>query len=329
MVVVRAIGIIALALAAACDPAPRPADDNTAPDAGVAIAATPDANANHVGSGNGSNFSDENTPTACADGADNDGDGLIDCADPDCSGVGACPVCGAVDHPLSSPLALPDGVCGTNGNGDCGCVTDADCTGISPAGQHCFIIPGVGGQCRSSYIAKLAYSSFAPNQRFAAGNLQSVCVTMEHSWLRDLQIELIAPSGERVRLQRMLGQIGGEIYLGDANDCDTSNAPVPGTGATYCWSPTATNPSMLAYADNAGLMVSVVNCYGGGAISAELPPDTYAAADPWSNLDGATLNGNWELRVTDLWENDNGYVFEWSLAWDQASLSSCAGPVIL
>lgn len=35
-------------------------------------------------------FSQENTPGACSDGIDNDGDGLIDCYDGDCQGVGEC-----------------------------------------------------------------------------------------------------------------------------------------------------------------------------------------------------------------------------------------------
>jgi len=50
-------------------------------------------------------------PTAeiCDDMVDNDCDGLTDCNDPDCSGVGTCPVCGMVQHPLGQPLALPDG----------------------------------------------------------------------------------------------------------------------------------------------------------------------------------------------------------------------------
>jgi subtilisin-like proprotein convertase family protein len=57
--------------------------------------------------------------------------------------------------------------------------------------------------------------------------------------------------------------------------------------------------------------------------------DSYAAADPWSNMVGAALNGAWELRITDLWPEDNGYIFSWSMTWDPASVSTCEGPVIL
>ena len=268
------------------------------------------------------NTGPENTPTACSDGVDNDGDGYADCSDPDCSGVGNCPVCGSVDHPLSAPLALPDGV-GATTSGAATCTNDASCV----AGQHCFDIPGTDLECRESYIAKLHYMSFGATQKFALGNLQQVCVNMEHSWMRDLRIDLVAPSGEVLQLQKMLGQTGSEIYLGKANDCDSDASPVPGTGAMYCWSPTATKPAMLDYANGGGAMSSVANCAIG--TSQEMPPDTYAAADPWSKLVGASLNGDWELRITDLWPIDNGYIFSWSMTWDPTAVENCMGPIIL
>src|SRR5688572_3709419 len=77
----------------------------------------------------------EGTPEACSDGVDNNCNALVDCSDLNCSGVGACPVCGEVDTPLGSPLALPDGV------GDITCTTDADC----PGEQRCFTIEGLFG----------------------------------------------------------------------------------------------------------------------------------------------------------------------------------------
>ncbi len=306
------ISVVCALLLVACGPAARHTggDDNGSADAPQSLCSGP---------GTGQS---ENTPAACTDGIDNDCDGVVDCMDPDCSGIGGCPVCGMVDNPLSSPLALPDGVGGTT------CVTDADCMNLTPAGQRCFDIPSTDMECRQSYIAKLTYSSFGPTQKFAAGNLKEVCVNMEHSWMRDLRIDLVAPSGEIVQLQKMLGQTGSEIYLGMANDCDTDPAPVPGVGADYCWSPTATKPAMLDYANGGGALNTVATCYGAGVTAQEMPPDTYGAADPWANLDGAMMNGDWQLRVTDLWPIDNGYIFKWSITWDPSALVSCGGPII-
>jgi hypothetical protein len=255
----------------------------------------------------------ENTPAACSDGIDNDCDGVVDCSDPDCSGVGSCPVCGMAQHPLGAPLALPDGIVGT------ACTTSATCSGGTP---NC-----VESECHGSYNSKLHFDGFAANQTFTAvSNIQSVCVTMEHSWARDMEIALIAPSGQQVIMHKFLGRTGGEIYLGQANDCDSDATPVPGVGAEYCWTPTAVKPTMLGYADSGGAMASAPSCLSGTA--EEMPPGDNSAADPWTNLVGATLNGDWQIQVTDLWPIDNGYIFQWTIAFDPSIVQDCSGPII-
>ena len=255
----------------------------------------------------------EGDTTTCADGIDNDCDGLVDCNDPNCSGVGSCPICGQVQHPLSQPLALPDGV-----NNGATCSTSSTCAAAAPS---CVI-----NECHAAYTSSLHFDGFAQNQTFmAVSNIQKVCVNMEHSWLRDLEIVLRAPDGKEIELQKMAGRNGGEVYLGMANDCDTSSSPVPGTGADYCWTPTATNGSMISYA-NTGSMQSVTNCTGG--TSSELPPGDYGIDGMWTGLIGAPLNGDWTIVVTDAWGEDNGYIFSWSIAFDPMLVQDCSGPVI-
>ena len=270
-----------------------------------------------------SGSSPENDPTACGDGVDNDCDGLIDCADPNCSGLGACPVCGMITHPLSTPLALPDGV------GDTVCTTDANC----PTGQLCYDTPmnmdGNPKECRKPYTSKLNFTGFGPTQTLDdVSNIQSVCATMEHSWMRDLHIDLVAPTGEVLQLDKFLGQTGtpDEIYMGKANDCDQDGSPVPGTGAMYCWKPTATKKAMLPYANANGMMDHVSSCLGNSVD--ELPAGDYQAAGAWIGLLGATLNGDWEIRVADLWPMDNGYIFGWSIAFDPTIVQDCSGPPV-
>src|SRR4051812_31737899 len=124
----RSLVVVSL-LIAACGPAPR--NGNGGDDDGTGVDSGP------IQSG------PENTPAACSDGVDNDGDGYADCSDPDCSGIGTCPICGQIDHPLSMPLPLPDGVgantAGQNTTtGTPTCTNDASCV----TGQHCFDIPG-------------------------------------------------------------------------------------------------------------------------------------------------------------------------------------------
>ena len=70
---------------------------------------------------------------ACADGADDDGDGAVDCADPDCADADPC----------QPPRERCDGEADLDGDGDAGCA-DADCD-LAPcdaAGRVC-----EGGAC--------------------------------------------------------------------------------------------------------------------------------------------------------------------------------------
>ncbi|HJK92569.1 MAG TPA: hypothetical protein RMH85_11155 [Polyangiaceae bacterium LLY-WYZ-15_(1-7)] len=266
---------------------------------------------------------EENTPETCSDGVDNDCDGRWDCSDETCSGVGSCPVCGSVDTMLGAPLALPDGV----GSGTC--TSDADCS----AAQSCFnlgedpIFGGTTQECRESYRSSLDFIGFSADAVFAdPSDIVSVCVTMEHSWVRDLEMRLEAPNGQFVRLQAFLGREGGELYLGEADDCDSASSPEPGTGATYCWTPTATRDAMFDYANAGGAVDSVPDCSGGTADS--LPPGDYGTSDPWTNLVGTPMNGTWTLSVTDLWGADNGYIFEWSITFNSRNVEDCSSPLI-
>ena len=158
------------------------------------------------------------------------------------------------------------------------------------------------------------FTDFGPTQVVTgASNFVSVCVKMEHSWLRDLQIDLISPSGQMIALQTFLGQTGSEVFMGTPVD-DDDIAPVPGTGADYCWTPTSLRPPMLTYANQSFLH--------------DLPAGNYSPAQPFSNLVGAMLNGDWTLKVTDLWAIDNGYIFEWSIAFDPTIVQDCSTPPI-
>ncbi len=257
------------------------------------------------GSGDGPDAAIITGQEVCTDGVDNDGDGRADCSDVDCSGIDGCPVCGSVDNPEAQPLALPDGVSsGTT------CSTDADCT--SAAAPNC-----VAKECHASYTSTLDFIGFPQSSTLNDPNqLLSVCVKIEHSWLRDLQMELITPSGVILILHKFIARSGGEIYLGLANDGDSAANPVPGTGYDYCW--TATAPT--------DMLNSPTTSQGGHQI---LPAGDYKSVSPWTALTGTQLNGTWTMRVTDLWGADNGFLFEWSIKFDPSLVSDCAGPIIL
>ena len=268
----------------ACGPSARPigGDDDSTADANHAPG-TPDASIIVPGC---TVSGPENTVATCSDGIDNDCNGTTDCDDPSCSGVGTCPVCGMVSHTEPAPFFLPD----------------------DP------------GNVLTPYSDMVMFTGFGANQTMTAvSNIQSVCVTMEHSWARDLEIKLISPSGQFVELQKFLGQTGGEVFLGIPVDNDDDD-PMPGTGWNYCWTPNNNSDSgnldILDYA-NAHADPTSFDAF-------TMPAGNYAAAGAWTDLLGATLNGTWSIQVTDEWESDNGYIFSWTIAFDPSILSNCS-----
>lgn len=259
------------------------------------------------GNGGGVDAAPPFGPEVCDDGYDNDQDGAADCTDPECSGIGACPVC---EPPTTQALALPDGIDEDGGS----CTSDATCsTG------YC-----VANYCASPYISKAIWSTFAADATLTNANqLQKVCLVIEHSWLADTQIELLTPNNVHLILHAYNRSHAPGIYLGDANDNDDASTgvqPQPGTGNKYCFTPTATTQIWQG---------AQVPATGGGVFGGtKITPGDYASEGPWNVVQGAPLNGTWELRVTDLWGDDNGFLFSWEMEFDPALAPGC-GPVII
>jgi subtilisin-like proprotein convertase family protein len=212
----------------------------------------------------------------CDDVTDNDCNGLADCDDQACAGSNLCPNanCGEIQHPEAS-LALPDG----EGN---------------------------------SYMSSINFTGFSDGQVLSdPSKLLAVCVNMEHSWLRDLQIEISCPTGRTVVLQMFLGQEGSEVFMGIPDDTDDID-PVPGTGFEYCWAPAAGRTNMLQYVDDQG-----------APFHFDLPAGDYRPVGSWQELLNCPLNGNWTIKVQDLWGIDNGFIFSWGMKFDPSIIEDC------
>ena len=148
-----------------------------------------------------------------------------------------------------------------------------------------------------SYQTQVPVDCFALGSTLtSASQITSVCLNMEHSYLGDLQIQLISPSGQSIILKAYngTGGGGGGTYLGCPND-DPST--VPGTGRTYCFTPTAT-----------AFLVNGPTSACGSPSSASVNAGNYMPVQPFTNLIGSTLNGNWTIVVTDNLAIDNGYI---------------------
>ncbi|MBP6697645.1 MAG: PKD domain-containing protein, partial [Flavobacteriales bacterium] len=154
------------------------------------------------------------------------------------------------------------------------------------------LLPDNVGSC---FISELTFSQFAPGQTLNNINdLNAICFDIEHSFLGDLIISIISPSGETVILHQ---QGGTGTFLGIPDDFDDAN-PNPGTCWTYCIDPFATNGTMAA---NAGVT---------------LPAGSYESVDPLTGLLGSSLNGTWTLQICDMWALDNGFLCGFSLDFD-------------
>jgi len=156
----------------------------------------------------------------------------------------------------------------------------------------------------ASYQTSIRFSDFAAGQVLTdIQDLESICVNMEHSWLHDMEISITCPSGNTVRLQNQ-EVINREVYLGVPIDNDGID-PQFGRGLEYCWTPFSTNGTLTEFS-NDNDNTSPNETY-------HLPSGEFSSFEDLETLLGCPLNGDWIITVTDLWEQDNGWIFSWSI----------------
>jgi gliding motility-associated-like protein len=168
---------------------------------------------------------------------------------------------------------------------------------VAPPQSGTTFLPDVAG---ATYETEIEVNAFAPGATVnAASDLRSAYIIMEHSYMGDLDILLIAPNGVEVFFMAYPNG-GGGTWLGEAIDVfPVTNAPGVGYRYTFTEQPTATQT--LATAGQALP----------GAVP--VPEGDYLPEDPFSDFIGSELNGDWTIRVVDNLSIDNGYIFEWGL----------------
>ncbi len=159
------------------------------------------------------------------------------------------------------------------------------------------------------FSSTISFTQFAPGQTVQNVNdIVSICANMEHSYMGDLVISATCPNGQTITMHQ---QGGGGTYLGAANDADNSQNPVLGVCWQYCWSASATNGTW-AQSVQAGGNVSSAGTPPNNALN----PGTYSSVQPFSNLIGCPLNGQWTITFNDLLGIDNGFACDWALSFD-------------
>lgn len=154
-----------------------------------------------------------------------------------------------------------------------------------------------------SFSSVLFIGRFNPNEIIDdPDDLDKVCITIEHSFLNDLEISLTCPNGQKIILQKQ-SQKTGIVYLGEpVDDDELLPEPIPGKGYEYCWKMNAPNGTW--------------NDYVLKNSPKTLPSGVYAPYQSFDNLYGCPMDGLWTINVNDLWNSDNGYVFYWSMQFN-------------
>jgi len=189
-----------------------------------------------------------------------------------------------------------------------------DCT--NPVSGSIFLPDGNG----VSYETSVTVQCYEPSQTLTNINqLTSICLTMEHSFLDDLTIEIISPNNQTVILHN---RGGGSANLGipwatgfiDGNSENITS----GVGSQYCFVPDTSLPTLVG-----GILTGGVFISGNGPATYNdnyVPEGNYSSISPLVGLLGSPLNGDWTIRVTDNQNQDNGYIFEWSIDFDPSIL---------
>lgn len=205
-----------------------------------------------------------------------------------------------------------------------GGVTFQDTAGVDPT-QGAFISGGIFAGLTYlpdgsgvNYETDIEINQFDSGQVVQApSDIIDVCVTMEHSFLGDLEMMLTCPNGtEVVMFNSFTGQGinadfaggfgGGGTFLGDPVD-NTSGQP--GIGWEYCFSELATWGTM---GDEHPGNTQPTTIEGGPSMS----PGTYQPEQTYADLVGCPINGTWTITIRDNIGADDGYVFEWGILFN-------------
>jgi gliding motility-associated-like protein len=204
-----------------------------------------------------------------------------------------------------------------------GAVTSSDTAGVDPTSSNFQLggtfagltwLPDGSGL---NYTTSVNISGFNPGDTIvAASDIQQLNITMEHSYLGDLEMLLECPNGTQVNVFNSYspgiipgGFSGGSTYLGDAFD---NNLGTPGVGWEYKWSTVNATwgdfPTEFAASNTLPTTIS-----GGQAMN---PNGIYLPEQSFASFIGCPINGNWTITVRDNLGIDDGYIFEWGIFFD-------------
>ncbi len=174
-------------------------------------------------------------------------------------------------------------------------------------------LPDGSGQ---NYTTDIAISGFPTSTTIQnASDISRICLSMEHSFLGDLEMTLTCPNGQSVVIFNAYsgtsagslavgGFGGGGTYIGGADD--SGNGTV-GVCEEYCFSERP--GSLPSWANGYNTMVA-----SGPSIGTMIEPGIYNPEEAFfPALQGCPVNGNWTITVRDNQGIDDGYICEWGI----------------
>jgi hypothetical protein len=230
---------------------------------------------------------------------------------------------------------LEDTVCLGQNTVLIGGVTPTDTVGTSiPAGTFelggsfaglTYLPDGSGAQ----YQAPIDIGGFPDGSTISnSQDLNQVCITMEHSYIGDLEIALECPNGTQVTLLNSYnpgfipgGVSGGGTYMGDP--IDDVGGGGPGEGWEYCFSSVFNTWGDYPTEIGAGNTIPAP-VFGNNGPSLN-PNGVYLPEQDFSTFAGCPVNGQWTIIVQDNLGVDDGYIFEWGLYFDPSFFTGLAG----
>ncbi|MGB3802293.1 MAG: proprotein convertase P-domain-containing protein [Lewinella sp.] len=163
------------------------------------------------------------------------------------------------------------------------------------------------------YASSLDIQLFSPGQQVSSGNdIAEVCVTIEHSFLADLDMWIECPDGSRVTLLDKNDALGSTVnYRFGYGEVDDTG---PEEAETYCFT-AAADQTVYDY---------ISGNPGSGTSRPILPFDrTYLPDDNnFDGLIGCEMNGEWTLNVVDNFLEDDGTIYDWNISFSDALVPS-------
>jgi gliding motility-associated-like protein len=227
---------------------------------------------------------------------------------------------------FSATRALNDSICegspveliaGVSSNDTVGVNSTVAITEVGGSFAGLTYLPDGSG---SNYEATIEISGFGAGQTLQSGmDIIRLAVTMEHSYLGDLEMILTCPSGDTSLIfNSFSGGGGGELepggfggggtYLGDAYDNNIGN---PGIGWTYSFSDSIPDWGTLGQELTLGNTVPATSFVAAG--NAMNPDSIYLPEESFDELIGCPINGVWKLVIRDNLSIDDGYIFDWAI----------------